>query len=102
MVKNNLKKSTLAGKYTDGGKSRKNGRSRSSKGWSNDGLNRYNELYQLIKKDRIIHGTEFDMNYLTYARNKQNKKNENKKQKKKRNENQVFYPFFFFLFSFFG
>ena len=50
--KGNSKTSDVQPKWTNGGKSAKNGRSKMCGGWDEEGINRYNELYQKIDKDR--------------------------------------------------
>jgi hypothetical protein len=57
-------------KYTDGGKSCKSGRSRNLKGWSNRGLNRFNELYRLVKSDRERKDVSFEGSFLELMREK--------------------------------
>ena len=57
-------KNKMANKYTDGGISRKSGRGRSLSGWSNAGLNRFNELYMKVKRDRDIPNRGFEGAFL--------------------------------------
>lgn len=53
MAANGLAKSTKPGKYTDGGKSReKTGRSRKGKGWSGEGIKRFNVLCKHVERCR--------------------------------------------------
>jgi hypothetical protein len=40
-------------KYTNSGKSKRNGRSRRLHGWAREGYLRFNELYQLVQQDRL-------------------------------------------------
>jgi hypothetical protein len=64
MYDKNITKSYKKNKYTDGGKSCKSGRSRNLKGWSNKGLNRFNELYQLVKRDRARKDVPFEGKFM--------------------------------------
>jgi hypothetical protein len=64
MYEKKVTKSNKKNKYTDGGKSSKSGRSRNLKGWSNKGLNRFNELYRLIKADRARKDVAFEGSFL--------------------------------------
>ena len=57
-------KSDLVNKYTDGGNSRKNGRSRSYSGWSNAGLNRFNELFKMVERDQARENCKFEGGFL--------------------------------------
>jgi len=53
MVERGLHKSALEGKCTDGGKCRADsGRSRRGKGWSAQGIKRFNQLCRLVEADR--------------------------------------------------
>ena len=70
MFQNNVTKSGTANKYTDGGNSKKNGRSRSFSGWSNAGLNRFNVLFDMVRADRNIEDCSFEGDF----RNKMSEK----------------------------
>jgi hypothetical protein len=63
-------KSYKKNKYTDGGKSSQGGRSRNLKGWSNKGLNRFNELYRLVKVDRARKDVAFEGTFLEKMKEK--------------------------------
>jgi hypothetical protein len=63
-------KSYKKNKYTDGGKSSKSGRSRNLKGWSNKGLNRFNELFRLVKADRARKDVAFEGIFLEKMKDK--------------------------------
>jgi hypothetical protein len=70
MYKNNMTKSIKKNKYTDGGRACKTGRSRNLKGWSNKGLNRFNELYRLVKADRARKDMPFEGAFLQKLKEK--------------------------------
>ena len=51
---NNTKTSNVPQKYTNGGKSQGNvATSQHNKGWSDEGLRRFNELFELVEKNRV-------------------------------------------------
>lgn len=53
MVKNNSKKSMVTRKYTNGGSSSvKQGSSRRYQGWSHEGMEQFNVLFDLVKENR--------------------------------------------------
>jgi hypothetical protein len=70
MHSNGVTKSKMKNKYTDGGSSAKSGRSRMLKGWSNKGLNRFNELFKMVKKDRERKDVTFEGTFLNKTRDK--------------------------------
>ncbi len=57
------KGSTINPEYTNGGNSISNGRSRKYKGWSDAGIDKYNDLFDKVKQDRKQH-LNFDKLYL--------------------------------------
>ena len=70
MYSRDATKSTLVNKFTDGGTSQKNGRSRSFSGWSNAGLNRFNELFKMVERDRARENCGFEGAFLNQMREK--------------------------------
>ncbi len=80
MLQRNSTKSDKAAKCTDGGNSKNGtGRSRKAKGWDPAGLQRFNELFQLVKLDRMQpHAMEFETNHQLH----QQQKKENSKKRK--------------------
>ncbi len=67
------KRPSIAGKYT------KNYREcQKYGGWRKAGLKRYNELFDLVQKDRKAHGQEFEEWYLQQHQNDNNRKNATK------------------------
>ena len=55
MLKDKTTKSTIAAKWTDGGKPKGDtGRSRKAKGWDNSGILRFNKLCELVQADIYI------------------------------------------------
>ena len=51
---NNMMTSNVLQKYTNGGKSQGNvATSQHNKGWSDEGLRRFNELFELVEKNRV-------------------------------------------------
>jgi hypothetical protein len=80
----NNTKSKMRNKYTDGGTCTKTGRSRTYKGWSNAGLNRFNELFRKVKADRDRTNNSFEGLYLQM---KQNELNGTKKRKRRVEDN---------------
>jgi hypothetical protein len=72
MHSNKITKSKMTNKYTDGGSSVKSGRSRMLKGWSNKGLNRFNELFKMVRKDRARKDVTFEGEFLNKMRDKCN------------------------------
>ena len=61
----NTKNSTVPCKYTNGGKSEcKNARSQHNKGWSDEGLCRFNDLFDLVEKNREApHAKQFEEDF---------------------------------------
>jgi hypothetical protein len=57
------KGSAINPEYTNGGNSLSNGRSRKYKGWSDAGIDKYNDLFDKVKQDRLTHRL-FDKLYL--------------------------------------
>jgi hypothetical protein len=55
-------------KYTNGGVARQDGSTRADKGWSNKGLNRFNELFNMVKKDRERQNVPFEANLMELVR----------------------------------
>jgi hypothetical protein len=55
-------------KYTNSGKSQKNGRSKRLQGWSRDGYERFNELYTGVQNDRLRRAN-FETELLSVWRN---------------------------------
>jgi hypothetical protein len=66
MLRRGVTKSKLPCKYTDGGLSLNNGRSRTHKGWSNAGLTRYNELFREVRSDRSKPNQPFEGQYMLH------------------------------------
>lgn len=53
------KKNYPEAKYTNSGKSKRNGRSRRYHGWSSEGYLRFNAIYKLVQQDRL-HRANFE------------------------------------------
>ena len=72
MAKNTItKNSEVARKYTNGGSSKGDtASSRRYQGWSSEGINRFNELFDLVKKDRSSrHAKSFEEMFRQYCEN---------------------------------
>ena len=83
---NNTKKSSVMPKYTNGGVSAGiTGSSKKYGGWSDEGLNRFNELYEQVEKDRAADeakGFPFEEAFRIYALQTFNENNHNHKRKR--------------------
>lgn len=81
----NTKSSDVAPKYTNGGVSdRSKGRSRKYGGWSLEGLDRFDALYQMVSENRISkRADKFEEEYRAYRLDKLLEAQENKKGKNK-------------------
>ena len=68
MLKEGLKKTKIPAKYTDGGYANKEtGRSRKSKGWDNEGIDKFNKLCNMVVVDRKAgHARDFEQGYLQH------------------------------------
>lgn len=73
---NNTKTSNVPRKYTNGGKSqRKIATSQHNKGWSDEGLRRFNKLFDLVEKNRETpFAKEFEENFCIWEEKKAEKK----------------------------
>ena len=80
------KGSSVDPKYTNGGNSVGNGRSRKYKGWSDEGIERYNELFDRVKKDRE-NNTFFDRYYMEKRYEEWEEAGGNKRKRKREIEN---------------
>src|SRR6476620_4392325 len=72
------KTSTVPRKYTNGGKAQnKKATSQHNKGWSDEGLHRFNELFELVEKNRVspnAHAFEEEFRQLCKAKAEGRKK----------------------------
>ena len=84
-VDQDIRKSKVPRKYTDGGKCSKQGRSHSLHGWDNAGLLRFNLLFDIIAKDRKLEGRSmWEINYMQHRQEKLQEHNNSLKRPKQR------------------
>jgi len=69
-LKNITKNSTVRKKYTNGGSSKGDtASSRKYQGWSSEGIDRFNELFDLVKADRSsAHADSFEVSFQAYCK----------------------------------
>ena len=80
----NVTKSTILGAYTDGGRPQKEtGSSRKNRGWTNEGMARFNELCLMVMIDRQEpHAKDFEEMYLKHRIHLHDQKNLNRKKRR--------------------
>ena len=80
-MRKDISGSQVPRKYTNGGKSNGEvGSSQHNKGWSEEGLKRFNELFDAVKKNRATpEAILFEENFRTYCEDKVGSKNKKAK-----------------------
>ena len=84
MLNDNVKRSRIPAKYTDGGYcGKESGRSRRAKGWDNAGIEQFNTLCAMVLQDRRSeHAQAFEQSYLEHRRDVQDSKRSRHAKKK--------------------